>query len=415
MLNQRHIFLLISIASIYSLSFGERIDLESYASGFDSIPIAIIDFRSLNNMPITKNKPWKTIADDLEFSGRFSVARGPAKDSAKFVDKNIGIFIDGEYSVIGNNVVLDCYLHDASTMDLIVGKKYKGEFKFLRNMAHRYANKIYEMILGEKSPFESKIIYVEDRGIAKELIIMDFDGNNQKKLTHKGLVNIFPTFLDSNTLLWTSFQRGKPDIYKGFISSGSFSIFIYSRFIETSPAVSLITDKIVYASSKKGNLDIYTCDRNGKNKKQLTFKRSIDTSPCWSPNGYQIAFTSDRTGQPQIYVMDADGVNTHRVTFEGSYQDSPAWSPKGDKIAYSSLHKGKFDIWTVNPNGSECKRVTTYPGNNEYPTWAPDGSHIAFVSGRDGKSDIYCVRPDGTGLKQITRSGNAKMPDWSKF
>jgi len=394
--------------------FAEQIDLQSYASGFDSIPIAVIKFRSLNNVGITTSQPWEVIADDLDFSGRFFVTRTPKSDSALFAEKNIGIFIYGEYSVNGNSIEMDCNLYDATTMDLLFGKKYRGQLKFLRGMVHRFTNKIYDMLLGERGPFESKILFVKDKGNTKHLYIMDFDGYNQKKLTSRGKVNVFPAFVDSNSIVWTSFLRGKPDLYTGSISTGSFSIFVYSRYVETSPAASLIHNKIVYASSRTGNLDIYTCDRAGKNRRQLTFKRSIDTSPCWSPNGYHITFTSDRSGQPQIYVMDTDGVNTRRITFNGSYQDSPAWSPNGDKIAYSSLQNGKFDIWMVNPDGTGPAQVTALPGNNEYPTWSPDASHIAYVSTRGGKSNIYCIRPDGTGIKQITRSGNAKMPDWSK-
>ena len=408
---------LIFIALLFNTSslYAQKVHLETYASGLDSIPIAVVQFRSLNNDPVKKNKPWEIIANDLEFSGRFSVMKCEKVDSAEFIKKGIGIFIDGEYSIEGSNIVMECFLHDASTLELLVGKKYRGVLKYLRNMSHRYANMILDMLFGERGPFESKIVFVKDKGTTKNLYIMDYDGYNQKRLTSQGQVNVFPAFIDSNTIIWTSFLRGKPDIYKGSISTGSFSIFVYSRYVETSPSSTPIVDKIAYASSKKGNLDIYTCDRNGKNRKQLTFRRSIDTSPTWSPSGYHIAFTSDRSGQPQIYVMDADGANTRRITFEGSYQDSPAWSPKGDKIAYSSLRDGKFDIWTVNPDGSEPARVTANPGNNEYPTWSPDGSHIGFVSKRGGRSNIFCIRPEGTGLKQITKSGNAKMPEWSKF
>ncbi len=412
MINIRILFLYSIV--IAGTLYAEQIDLRSYASGFDSIPIAVIQFRSLNNAGITTNPPWEIIADDLDFSGRFFVIRTPKSDSALFAGKNIGIFIYGEYTITGNDIEMDCNLYDATAMDLLFGKKYRGQLKFLRDMAHRFTNKIYDMLLGERGPFESEILFVKDKGNTKHLYIMDYDGYNQRKLTSRGKVNVFPAFIDSNTIVWTSFLRGKPDLYTGSISAGSFSIFVYSRYIETSPAASTIHDKIVYASSRAGNLDIYTCNRTGKNKRRLTFNRSIDTSPCWSPNGYHIAFTSDRTGQPQIYVMDADGVNTRRITFNGSYQDSPAWSPRGDKIAYSSLQNGKFDIWTVSPDGTEPAQVTALPGNNEYPTWSPDASHIAFVSTRGGKSNIYCIRPDGTGIKQITRSGNAKMPDWSK-
>ncbi len=392
-----------------------QIDLKSYASRFDSIPIAVLNFRALNNRTITKHQPWKVVADDLEFGGRFTVARGLKADSARFVQEQIGIFIDGEYEIKGNTVILNCYLHDAGSMDLLVGKKYQGELKYIRTMAHQYSNLIYDMVLGEKGPFTSKMVYVKDRGSSKDLVLMDYDGHNQIKLPKKSAVNIFPCFIDTNTIVWTSFVRGKPDLYKGTVYSSEMKIFIYSRYIETSPAVSTVVDRIVYSSSSRGNLDVYVCDQNGANRKQLTKSPGIDTSPCWSPNGYHIAFTSDRSGRPQIYIMDAEGANTKRLTFKGNYQDSPAWSPKGDKIAYSSLGKHKFDIYTINPDGSEPFKVTSIAGNNEYPVWSPEGSTIAFVSRRGGSSNIFTIRPDGTGLKQITKTGNAKMPDWSQF
>jgi len=394
----------------------EKIKLEAYASGFDSIPIAILQFRpSSGSSAIEKNEPWKIIANDLAFSGRFDVTRVSKVDSSIFAEKNIGIFVDGEYTIEGNTVMMDCYLHDAFSMDLLYGKKFKGPKKYIRSMAHRYANQLMEMITGDQGPFETKILFVREKSGVKNLFLMDYDGFNMRQLTQSKTMNIFPAFLDSSHIIWTAYYRGKPDLYKGSISSGDFAIFVYSRFVETSPAVSDITGKVAYASSKKGNLDIYSCDSDGSNTKQLTFHYGIDTAPCWSPNGYQIAFTSDRSGQPQIYVMDADGVNTKRITFEGRYQDSPAWSPNGELIAYSSMHKGKMDIWTIQPDGTEAKQITTCPGHNDAPTWSPDGSHIAFVSDRGPNSDIWVVRPDGTGLKQVTRVGDARMPDWSRW
>lgn len=393
----------------------QQIDLQSYSSGFDSIPVAVVEFKSLNNIPITKNHPWKIIADDLRFSGRFNVITAADVDSALFAQKNIGIYFAGDYYIDNDIIILDCYLYDATKKTVLVGKKYRGELKYLRQMVHRYTNLVYEMLLGERGPFESRILFVQDKGRTKNLVVMDYDGFNVQKVTQDGRVHIFPAFLDSNTIICTSFLRGKPDLYLVPIATGSPSIFVYSRFIDTSPSVSTVVDKVAFASSRKGNLDVYVCDSRGNNSRRLTYNSGIDTSPCWSPNGYHIAFTSDRSGSPQIYVMDADGANTKRVTFEGSYQDSPAWSPRGDKIAYSSLRNYKFDVWIVNPDGTQAQQVTQGLGNNEYPTWSPDGSHIAFVSTRGGKSDIYYIKPDGTGLRQITHSGNAKMPDWSTF
>jgi TolB protein len=407
--------LLIAVVCLWAQSFAEKFDLEVYATRFDSIPVAVLPFRSLNNSVISENAPWTVIADDLAFSGRFLVTRTDKLDSVLIAEKQIGIFIDGEYTVVGQSVILDCYLHDAATGDLIVGKKYRGEKKFMRQMSHRYANEIYSMLFAEKGVFETKILFVKDTEKRKNVYLMDYDGYNQKLLTKNKSVNVFPTFIDSSSILWTSFLRGKPDIYRGSIETGKWKILLYGRYVETSPAVSPIDGRIAFASSRKGNMEIFLADASGGNVRQVTFDRSIDTSPCWSPNGYQIAFTSDRSGQPQIYIMDADGANIHRLTFQGKYQDSPAWSPKGDQIAYMSFVENKFDVWVIGVDGSEPRKVTSTPGHNGYPSWSPNGSHIVFQCERGGRSSLYAIRPDGNGVTALTNSGNSRMPDWSPF
>lgn len=397
-----------------SFAFAERVGLESYAGALDEIPIAIVKFKTTGTT-LKENDPSAVIASDLSFSNRFKVLKALTYDSTDFVKKGIGLYITGEYSVEGTNVSITCAIHEASSGAYLTGRKYEGELKQARRMAHRFSNVVYDELLGEDGPFETKIVFVEDKGSSKALMIMDYDGFGMKKITSKGVVNIFPTFADASTVIWTSFQRGKPDLYKGSITSGASKIFIYSRYVETSPSVSDIKGKVAYASSRKGNLDVYTANLDGTEKKQLTFSRGIDTSPCWSPNGYLIAFTSDRSGQPQIYIMDSDGMNTRRITFEGKYQDSPSWSPKGDRIAYCSYRAGKFDIYTMTVDGKDQKKITSLAGNNEYPTWSPDASNIAFVNRNGSHSDIYFVKPDGSGLRKVTSTGRAKMPEWSGF
>lgn len=390
-------------------------DLQIYASKFDTVPIAILPFRSTGGGTLTNDEPWKVLADDLEFSGRFKVLRSAKVDSARFVEHGIGIFVDGEYAVKGNTVELDCYLHDVMSMDLVLGKKYRGRKKYVRNMGHRYANQLVEILFGEQGIFETRVLFVKDQGHIKNLHIMDFDGHGRRRLTGTKTVNIFPAFVDSTRIIWTSFLRGKPDLYLGSVASGKSSIFVYSRFVETSPAVSPVVGKVTYASSRPGNLEIYTCNLDKSDVTRLTFKGSVDTSPCWSPTGYQIAFTSDRSGRPQIYIMDVDGANTRRLTFKGKYQDSPSWSPRGDRIAYSSYNEGRYDIWTIKPDGSEPQQITDMTGNSVYPAWSPDGRHLVFANERGNRSDLYMVRGNGTGLRRLTSSGDARMPDWSGF
>ncbi|MDR0330551.1 MAG: hypothetical protein LBH93_02425 [Chitinispirillales bacterium] len=397
----------------------EKFDLEGYASRFDSIPIGVIKFKPTNANLLKENFPWDIIENNLDLSGKFGVVALPEFDSASLAKRGIGVYVDGKYTLEadGKTVLIECYLRDVATRSLLVGKKYKGELKALRNMVHRYSNELVELLFSDRGIFESRILYVRAEGARKNIGIMDFDGHNRARLTNDNIINIFPTFADKSTVLWTSYQRGKPDIYRGSITAGTSKIFIQEKAMVVSPDVSTIDGTIAYASSQSGSLNVYTCSPDGSKKRQLTFSRGgIDTAPSWSPNGYQIAFTSDRGGGPQIYVMDATGSNQRRVTFEGRYNDTPAWSPKGDKIAYASLGDNyQYNIWTVSPDGNDAKMVANLPGANENPTWSPDGTLIAFVNTAGGRSDMYIVKHDGTRLRRITKTGDVRMPKWSHF
>jgi len=406
----------LAVLWLVTAAAAEKISLESYASGIDTVPVAVLPFKpAAGSGPLGKDLPWQVIADDLEFSCRFSVLRVDKVDSAVFAQKGIGIFIDGEYSVSGGGVVIDCYIRDALSFDLLLGKKYRGELQYMRGMAHRFSNQLVEILFGEKGVFETKIVYVHDETNTKNLYLVDYDGYNRKRLTNTPTYNLFPSFIDSTNIVWTAYLRGKPDLYKGSIETGKSAIFVYSRAVQTSPAYSPIENKFAYASSKPGNMEIFTCDADGTNQRRLTFSGGIDTSPCWSPNGYQIAFISDRAGNPNVYIMDSEGANSRRLTFEGNWQDSPAWSPRGDRIAFTSRRDGKFDIYTVGPDGSGETRITAKPGNNQYPAWSADGMHLVFASESSGRSDLFLVRHDGSGLRQITTGGMSRMPDWSHF
>ncbi|MGB7567612.1 MAG: hypothetical protein WBM07_07125 [Chitinivibrionales bacterium] len=403
------------VSFLFSMSRGEKVHLEAYATNPDSLPIGVLPFMALSDNAIKSNEPSKVIADDLDFSGRFVVVRGQKGDSLLFGRKNVAIYIAGRYTLRGSMVAVDCFLRDAKTHEELVMKQFNGETKLLRVMMHCFSNDMVEMLFNTKGVFLSKMLFVKDEGSIKNIAIMDYDGFNQRQLTSNKSINIFPVFVDSTIFIWTSFIRGHPDLFKGSIATGRSTPLVSSRFVQTSPAVSSLDGKIVFASTRDGNMEIYSCDADGTGMKRLTFTKAIDTSPCWSPNGYQIAFTSDRGGSPQIYVMDADGANTRRLTFEGNYQDSPAWSPKGDKIAYMSMNGGRFDIWTIQPDGSNPTQITTNSGSNEYPAWSPDGAFIAFSCHTGNKTDIYAIKTDGTHFKKITNCGNAKMPDWSSF
>ncbi|MGA2508067.1 MAG: hypothetical protein ABSF80_11405 [Chitinispirillaceae bacterium] len=405
-------FLLISTGFCFGLQ-AAKVKLEVYASRFDSITIGIVDFKPKTQGRFSEPAPWKIIANDFDLCGRFHVVSRPVFDSAGFAAQGAGIYIDGEYMVDKDAVSFTCFVYDITVKEPLFTKEYKGDGASVRRLAHEFSNELYELLFAERGIFESRILYVSTAAGGKNVAIMDYDGENKRLITKGKILNLFPVFADSATMLWTSYIKGKPDIYKGLIADGRYKVFAASRGIQVSPDVSAIDGSVVYASSRGGSLDIYSCASDGSGTRHLTVGGGVETAPCWSPNGYQIAYTADRPGNPQIYIMDADGANQRRITHKSRYCDSPAWSPKGDRIAFTSMRDdGKLDIWTVWPDGSHETQLTDSPGHHEYPTWSPDGSLIGYITRSGGKSDFYIMRPDGRHVRQVTSSGDVMMPDW---
>ncbi len=154
----KKILLVIFSAGVISLCFAEKFDLDVYASKFDSIPVGVVEFLPTNGIELADNKPGTIISSDLDFCGKFHVLSKMAFDSAMFTSENIGIYIDGDYTVEGNSVTVNCNLRDVATKDLIIGKKYKGETRFIRSLMHKYCNEIIEMLFGDQGIFESRFI-----------------------------------------------------------------------------------------------------------------------------------------------------------------------------------------------------------------------------------------------------------------
>ena len=70
--------------AVVSFSWGEKVHLEAYATNPDSIAIGVLPFTAQSEQIVKTNEPWKIIADDLDFSGKFSVSARPKRRQRGF-------------------------------------------------------------------------------------------------------------------------------------------------------------------------------------------------------------------------------------------------------------------------------------------------------------------------------------------
>jgi TolB protein len=324
------------------------------------------------------------------------------------------LLVRGEYSIKGDDLTVEFRLFDVLNRKMMTAKRYLGKTKDLRYFAHSFADEVMLVVTGEKGCFTTHIAYVSSGSGNKEVVIMNWDGRNQLQLTRNGSINLNPDFSpDGREILFTSYKRGNPDLYKRALSSTAEVPVSNHKGLNITGTWSPDGSRIALALSKDGNSEIYTLARDGNSPARLTNSQSIEVSPVWSPDGSRIAFVSDRLGKPQIFVMNVDGSNVRRLTTAGAYNVNPRWSPKGDKIAYARMQNGGFQIYTINSDGSGDTPLTSV-GSSENPVWSPDGRFIAFSSKRSGGEGIYVMRSDGSGQTRVSQGkGSATQPAWS--
>lgn len=361
---------------------------------------------------------------DLTLAGSFSIITAPPAasgggirpgefDFAPWKAVGAAYLIKSGYTVSGNTITVELRLYDVLQGKSLAAKRYSGNRKELRWMAHAFSDETMLATTGVSGPFTGKIVYVSRSTGNKEINIMDYDGYNVQRITRNGSINLNPDISPKGReILFTSYKKGNPDLYRLVLFGGGEARISARHGINFTGAWSPDGGRIALSMSKDGNPEIYVIGTDGRQIAKLTDSNSINISPSWSPDGSRIAFVSDRAGGPQIFIMNSDGSNVHRLTRSGAYNVTPSWSPKGDRILYCRREGGGFQIHSISPDGSDDTQLTS-EGRNENPRWSPDGRFVTFTSSRSGES-IYVMRADGTGQTRVSRSGGgASQPVWS--
>ncbi|HEU5180885.1 MAG TPA: Tol-Pal system beta propeller repeat protein TolB [Candidatus Polarisedimenticolia bacterium] len=393
------------------------------------IPLAIPDFQAASSSATAKAADMitQTLRNDLDFSGFFAVVKpGLYSEVTGYSEKRVQykdwLGIGAESVVLGKvneepgKIAVEGRLYDNRQEQLVMGRRYRGEADAARNIAHRLANEIVKQFTGQTGIFQTRITFVSQVGKAKEIFVMDYDGEQIKKLTSNGSLNLNPAWSpDGSKIAFLTYRTGRPELV--ILSSTGELKKAYPQpkgELNLSPDWSPDGTRIAFSGSRGGNAEIFVLQVSSGQVTRLTNSPALDTSPSWSPTGREIAFVSDRSGSPQVYLMDSEGSNLRRLTNEGSWNDLPAWSPKGDRIAYCSRLEGRFDIFVRDLATQKTTRLTYGPSNNEDPRWSPDGHHLVFSSDRSGNYDIYQMLADGSDVRRVTKGGRSFNPDWSR-
>ncbi len=425
--------LVICVLSPFS-AFGQKPDayININEPSLRKIPLATPYFKAITG-DATENRLSTESSDfmakTLSFTGYFKIINREAflenPRSKGIIAPNINfrnwttigaeLLITGGVYYNAGVVEMELRLFDTFTGKLLIGKRYKSHADDQRRMILKFCNEVILKLTGQPGIFGSRIAFVSTVSGKKEIFVCEFDGHAPRQITRDKNIALSPAWSsDGRWLAYTSYARGKPDIYIKNLKQRRGAV-ISKRGTNATPAWMPGRFELAASLTFSGDPEIYLLTGNGKIIKKLTNKWGIDISPSWSPDGKKIAFVSNRSGSPQIYIKDIATGRTERLTYEGRYNTTPSWSPRGDYIAYTGSQNGVFDIYVIGVDGSLALQLTQDAGQNEAPTWSPDGSLIAFSSTREGPSRIYVMTASGTDQRRLlTLPGEQTNPKWSQ-
>lgn len=350
----------------------------------------------------------------LELSGDLS------RDMERYRSLGNELLLTGELVGEPGKIRFEGAIYDLGSRQLVLGKRYRGDFRVARRIAHTFADEIVSYFTGQPGIALTSIAFHSDRTGDKEIFVMDYDGENVRQVTGHRSVSLFPTWSpDGAGLAYVSYLGDSPGIYYADLASGRKRPLVTDGRLNSSPAYSADGRSLAFTRSLTGNAEIFRSGSDGSGVTQLTRSRALESSPAWSPTGAEIAFTSSRTGRPAIWVMDPEGTNLQRISSTGNYEDGATWSPDGTKIAYASRIRGVFQIVVTDRTTLQSQVITSGPGDKESPSYSPDGRHLVYTrsdaTGSGKRTQVWIMNADGGDPLQLTREGNNFSPVWSPY
>jgi TolB protein len=332
----------------------------------------------------------------------------------------------GYTAVQNNQLVLFGWFYDVTRPDpaaaQIIGKLYFGSLDDDggRKVAREFAADIIGQF-GGISLLGSKIYFVSDRSGHKEIWSMDYDGSNQKQITHYNSISTFPCVSPDNTkIAFTTWYRGNPSIFIHSVETGR-KLPFYNQSASLNAPSDFTPDSkrlLLYSTAAGSYAQIYVANIDGSNLHRISAVRAIEVEPKVNPKtGADLVFVSGRGGLPQIYRMNIDGADIVRLTDGEGEAVNPAWHPDGQKIAFAwtrGFEPGNYNIFIMDVATRAVTQLTHGTGRNENPVWAPDGLHIVYSSKRGRTNQIFTMLADGTQQRQLTTVGNNEKPVWSR-
>jgi Tol biopolymer transport system component/tRNA A-37 threonylcarbamoyl transferase component Bud32 len=221
---------------------------------------------------------------------------------------------------------------------------------------------------------------------------------------------------DGKSLLFSSNQRGSPDIWKLDFGKAKPVRLTTGPGIKvdatTSPSGSWVA--LTVLDEQGEYLHLMRSDGSDLHllRPDLREKFAAAYGADWSPDGSQLAASFQTADQVRIGIADIDpetgtARDIRMLDLPAGTPCHPRWSPNGQFLAYEAISERSWDLWITDAQGKNPRRLTSDPGSERGAVWSPDGKFLYFD--KNGRSVWRLPMNPDSG----ERTGDAKS--WAEF
>ncbi len=219
------------------------------------------------------------------------------------------------------------------------------------------------------SPDGRRLAYVSFESNRSAIYIQDLNTGNAYPLSNQGGMNGAPAWSpDGSKIAMSLSQDGNADIYVISTNGGEPRRITTTRAIDTEPSWANV-NTLIYTSDQGGRPQLYRTSIAGGNGSRLTFNGSENSAP--SVVGNSVAMVRMNGNFSRIAVMNAATKATVMVSQGGRYDESPSLAPNGSMVIYSTEENGRGVLAVSSSNGKARQFLSAQEGHVRDAAWSP--------------------------------------------
>lgn len=145
-----------------------------------------------------------------------------------------------------------------------------------------------------------------------------------KRVTQDRAIDTEPAWASNNTIIYTSDQGGKPQLYQTTVGGGDGQRITFQGDYNAAP--SIVKNKIGMVRSLGSGFKIAIMNASSKESATVS-KGGSDESPSLAPNGAMVVYATRAGGREQLAVSSDNGKSRQFLPIQGGSARDPAWSP----------------------------------------------------------------------------------------